>query len=108
MAASIGHFLLAESNRDPEARVFRQELKARRRHADDRMLLAVEQDLFSDQSRVAAEPPLPEPIADQRHFISVRFIFFLRKNAPQFRLDAEQREEVGGYGLRLDLLRFAF
>src|SRR5262245_20915684 len=105
MAATIGQFLRAESRRDPDHRLFRQKLKARRRHSDDQILLPVEQNLSPDQRRIAAEPPLPQAVADHRHVVPPGLIFFPSENSPQLRLDAEKWEEVGGHALRLDLLR---
>src|SRR5262245_43127149 len=105
MAAAIGQLLRAESRRNPEAHLFRKKLKARGHYADDHILLPVEQNLFPDQRRIAAEPPLPETVADHRHVIPPRLIFFSVEDAPQIRLDAEQRKEVCRHGLRLDLLR---
>ena len=80
--------------RSPDACAAR-ETETRGEHADDRRGLTIQDHRTSDNPGVAAEPPLPQPIA-QEHDPGTRSLLFIRREGPAERgLNAEHREEPG-------------
>src|SRR6185312_3686131 len=57
---------LVEPQRDPQLAVVGKVVAARH-HADDFIRLAFERDLAGHGAAIAAEEPLPEAVAEQRH-----------------------------------------
>ena len=79
--------------------------EAPRHHADDFVRAPVDGDRPSDDGRVAAEPPLPETVAeddDRRGAVP-----FLAGDEPasELRRNAEHPEEAGAHHLRLEVVR---
>ena len=63
-------------------------------HADDGRRLCVQQDLGAQHRRTAAEPPLPEAVAQQHHRRSVRLVVLDADGPAQCRSNSEGREET--------------
>src|SRR5262245_54869628 len=80
------------------------------------MAHAVEMDCLPEYPQIAAEPPLPQTVAQNYDPVSMRLLFFphdmrhvflLREDATQRSLDSEHREEVGRDLMDLNLLRLS-
>ena len=79
-----------------------------RRHDPDYLpWLAVERDGLADERRTAAEPRLPQLVADNADARPVRLIFVRREIAADQRHDAERREERCADTLAVQLLGIA-
>src|SRR6185369_15991165 len=110
VTTAIGPILLRESDRNPHAHVLRKKLKTRRHHANNRMLLAIQQDLAIENVSIAAIATLPESIAEHDCFASAGSIFIRRKTATEQWLHAEKwkevgRNRIGGNAFRLTIAR---
>src|SRR5262245_1611737 len=105
--ASISQIALAESSRYPEADILPQQLKARRRHADDGEFLVIQQNLFANDIGIAIEAPMPKAMTDQDHLTRLRAAFLFEKGSPQSRFAPQKREKVCGHHLSVDLFRLA-
>src|SRR5215470_16524036 len=55
---------------------------------------AVKRDRLAEDLRIASETPLPQPLADDRHPLAARLLFFRQKRAALNRLDAQSLEEI--------------
>src|SRR6266404_8113365 len=71
------------------------------------MLIAVEQDVATNNVSLAAVPALPELVADDSHPVCLGFVFFRKKDATQRRCDAKQGEELSSHSVGLDFHRLA-
>src|ERR1044072_847761 len=78
--------------RSPE----RGELKIGRHDADDGVAFAVERNLLPDDGLVAAEPALPEAIAQDNDMLVTGLIFSRKKRAAKQWVYAEQMKHIGG------------
>ena len=114
--ATLDHVFPARSReRDPHVNAF-EKLEVRRHYADDgeadvveldrlaglqrrfqrRLISAVvERDSLTDQVWIGVEAPLPQTVTDDRDARRARAIFVRREGAPNRRLYAERREEIG-------------
>src|SRR5262249_37191642 len=95
MAAAGGQFPLSKSDWNPETDPAFQELKPGRRHADNLMLLAIEQQISSEDVAFSAVPLLPQFVAEHAHLVRVGLVFFGQKRSAERELDPEHREEIG-------------
>src|SRR3712207_7720284 len=69
VAAAVGPVVGLLRERDPEAEVRLHELEALGHDADDRVLLAVELNLFADDGAVFAVAVAPEPVTEYRDVV---------------------------------------
>src|SRR5258705_790896 len=67
--------------------------EARRHHADDGCCSRSHLEQLANYIRVASETPLPQPMTDQND-ANVWPIFIAGKDASQFRLHVQHREEL--------------
>src|SRR5262249_23070529 len=65
-----------------------------RRHADNRVRIAVDRNALARDRRVDAEAPPPQSVAQNRDALAVRRILLLREAAPDGRIHAEDAEEI--------------
>src|SRR5258708_27002541 len=93
-AVAAGRLFRVERDRRPDLRAVR-EAEARRRHADDLVRLAVDDDGASDDRRVTVEAALPEAIADDDDMMTAERLVLAQEAAAQPGADAERVEEIG-------------
>src|SRR5262249_55679479 len=86
-------FIERRSHRLPDFRLDGK-AEARRHYADDGYALVVNSDCAADDSRVAAEAPLPQTIADDRRRSRAGLVFFFKKMPATGRIHAEQRKQA--------------
>ncbi len=79
--------------------------QADRRHADDRVGLAVQLQRLADDVGALAEVPSPEPVRNDRDLGSVRPVLVGGEVAPLGHPHAERAEEIGRDRPHLDQLR---
>ena len=65
-----------------------QRLKISGHHAHDGVGLAVQIHLATDDIRITAEAPLPQPIAQDNHRVPAFFLLLRQKDAPQHRFSS--------------------
>ncbi len=75
---------------------------SRRHHPDDGRWIAVQPDRAPDDARVAAEHPLPEPVADHADAVVVRRILTGDERSTQEWRRSEHAEEIERYRCRID------
>ena len=88
-----------------QLRLARREAELPRHHADHRVRLVVEQHLPADDRRVAAEPRLPEPVAEEHRAGRAVAIVGLGEQPADERLHAQRREQIGRDRRALDAQR---
>jgi hypothetical protein len=93
-----------ERERRPHLRAHR-EVESLRRDADDFVGLGVERDRPSDDGGIAAEAPVPEPMADDGAAMAAGGFLVCQEPAAERRLHAERREEIRGHAEALHPLR---
>ena len=76
-------------------------------HADNRPAFAVERHRLTDDVRIAAEMPLPEPVAHDHFGLDDAQVGSHGESAPAVRRRAENGEKVRGDAIRKDLDRGA-
>ena len=96
---------LVQTKRNPKLRAVAEELEASRHHADDGVDVSAQVDGTTHDIGIAAEPPLPQPLAQENHWRPIGQILLRRECAPEHRVDAEHRKQVGGDCLAAELLR---
>ena len=106
-AAALGHHRRrgVHRKRRPQLRGVAEALEARPHDADDRVGASGQRQFAPDDSSIGAEPPSPEPVADDDH--GNRFgdeIFLGQKCPPPSRHRAEKREVRRRHELRVDPL----
>src|SRR5215470_5991098 len=104
-AVTLG-LLSGERRRRPKVRV-PAESKGRGHHSDYSVTLATESDSLVQDFGIAAEPPLPQAVAEQRDVGASGLIFFWQKDPPYLRLRAEHRKKTVGDAQAHYLLRIA-
>ena len=92
-AVARGRLLRIERERRPDLRAVGKR-EARRRHADDLVRLAVDDDAASDDRRVAVEAPLPNAVADDDDVMAAERLVVAHEAAAERGADAERVEEV--------------
>src|SRR5262245_47742370 len=104
-AVTLG-LLSGERRRRPKVRI-PAESKVRGHHPDHGVTLAAESDGLVQDFGIAAEPPLPQAVAEQRDVGASGLIFFGQKDPAYLRLRAEHREKTVGDAQAHYLLRIA-
>src|SRR5262249_24123516 len=82
------------------------EAESRWHDSDDHHRLVVERHRLAEYLLPAAEPPAPQPIAQNRHALPARRVFRVSESASQRRVDAERAEEILRHAQALYVLRF--
>ena len=95
----------SSAGRPASVPVFRKSAEARRHHADDGDGLSIHPDRLSDDRGIAAEPALPEAVAEDHHPVVPVGPLVGRERAAQHRSDAQGREEARHHELGDELLR---
>src|SRR6185295_12477998 len=95
-----------EVHRRPEFDVSR-EVEGCRHHPDDFEAPAIEPQSFSDQRRIAAETPLPQPVTEHHYLIAARLFVLEQKRTADRRVDPQRLKEVSRGCLALQPLRVA-
>jgi hypothetical protein len=83
------------------------QVEARRNHADDGEVLAIEGEVLAKDIWRSTEFALPQAFADERDARRAALLFRGREGAAEHRIHAEQRKEAAGDELSIYLLRFA-
>ena len=83
------------------------ERESRRQHPDDLVRLAVQNEGRANRGRVAAEPPLPQPVREHECPGPARDIVLGHEQAAGCRATAEHRQQVGRDSQRADAFRLA-
>jgi hypothetical protein len=107
MIASACRLIRPKGHRRPELLFTSGEAEMRGHNADDRVRMIVERQALPNNASIAAEAPLPQAMTEHDYALGVGAVFLLRKDAPQRRRDAEQREQAGRNTYALDPLRLA-
>mgnify|MGYP003693752685 CR=1 FL=1 len=95
MHSAVCHLLRRRSERQPDLGLVVGKLKARRQHSDDGHANAVERQGLTYEVRSAAEPSLPETLADDGNPSAAGLILGLREQAALIGRDAQQSEQLG-------------
>src|SRR5262249_50689298 len=82
-------------------------LESWRHHADERDRFAAKREGGADRVRGAAEPSLPEIVADDRNARRACAPILRLKDAPALRRNAEQRKEIGRNNHSIELFWFS-
>src|SRR5262245_16058756 len=106
MEAADLHSGILKSERRPYLGLL-QHTRRVRRDAHHSVAATVELDSLADDLRVASETPLPKPLADDRHPLAARLLFFRQKRAALNRLDAQSLEEICRHRTADNALRLA-
>ena len=106
MPGAVGPLFAVQGGGNPQAHVPLPEGEAAGHHADDRVLLAAQQNLLAHDPRVRPKPPPPEPVAEHHHRYAGPVVL-VRDHAPERRGHPEHGEEAAGHRLGLDLLGLA-
>ena len=104
MAATIRKLFGSERGRHPQPHVAAKKLKARGHHADDCVLLAIEEDVAVDDLRIAAVARLPEPVTQHSHVRCAGTIVVCGEHTANCGRHTQKWKEVCGNGVR----RYAF
>ena len=85
-----------------------QETKSIGKNADDRVDVAIERDLTSDDTGIGSKTPTPKPFAKNKDKMFSKFFFFRQKGPPQHRSNAQDVKEIGAGHPCLQSFRGAF
>ena len=94
MIIAIRKLLLVERRGHPKAHRALQKLKACRHHADDRILLTIEENVTADYVRLGAVTPLPQTVTENGDLGRSRLVFFSQKTSANRGLHSKQRIEI--------------
>src|SRR5262249_6823257 len=76
-------------------------------YANDRETLAINFDVLAENVGIGGKASLPQAVAQDDFLIFARFFFLGKERAAEFRLHADQAEEIGSHVEALNLLRLA-
>ena len=88
----VARHFRGKRQRDPEIGRAAIEFTVSWKNADDRIRLAVEQDVAADDRRVGGEQVHPQPVSDHRNFLAAWLIFVPGERPSVCRLRAEDLE----------------
>ena len=108
MISEVHQFLFCKLRRNPNLNLAIRKLKSAAHDADDHVFLVTQRNFFSQDLRVAAKLPEPEPVTQNSHVARARDVVLRLEIAPEFGRHPENRKKICRHASPGEFLRLPF